>query len=325
MKRGLRTALVSALALLLVALVGLVATVRLRWDRTFEAPVPAIHASTDPAVIARGRYLVYGPAHCPDCHVAAYRQDMVKRGEQVPLAGGFSFASRFGTFWTPNLTPDSETGIGRLSDGQLARVLRHGVRPDGRAALPFMRFQNLSDEDLIALVSFLRSQPAVRNAVPDHELNFGGKAILAFLIKPVGPNGDPPRRSPASAPTVERGAYLANSVAGCAECHTRLSPMDGSDVGPRLAGGDPMTAKDNPGYVVVPPNLTPDPATGHITAWTEDQFVARFRSGALIQGTVMPWAEFGRMTEADVRAIYRYLRSVPPVKNETGPSLRKRS
>jgi hypothetical protein len=94
----------------------------------------------------------------------------------------------------PNLTPDSVTGIGRRSDGEIARMLRHDVRADGRAAVPFMTAQNASDEDLVALVSFLRSQPAVRHEVPDRAPNLVGKAVLAFVIAPRGPQGTPPGR-----------------------------------------------------------------------------------------------------------------------------------
>ena len=114
----------------------------------------------------------------------------------LPLAGGRPFHLPFGTIYSRNLTPDVETGIGRYTDGELARVLRHSVKPDGRAALPFMESQNLSEEDLTAIISFLRSQPPVRRAVPDHDLNLVGKAVIAFLIEPVGPSGPVMKRTP---------------------------------------------------------------------------------------------------------------------------------
>ena len=69
------------------------------------------------------------------------------------------------------------------------------------------------------------------------------------------------------------------------------------------------------------PNLTPDPETGRVSAWTEELFVARFRMGRGAEGSPMPWAQFGTMSDDDLLAIFRYLRSVPPVKNETGPSV----
>jgi hypothetical protein len=85
-----------------------------------------------------------------------------------------------------------------------------------------------------------------------------------------------------------------------------------------------MDVEGDPTRVIVTPNLTPDPETGRITSWTEEQFLARFRAGAVIKGTHMPWAAFGRMSDDDVRAIYRYLRTLPPVENETGPSLQEK-
>src|SRR6185369_13982449 len=96
-----------------------------------------------------------------------------------------------GTFYTPNLTPDPKTGIGRRTDEQLVGMIRHSVRADGRAAVPFMEYNGLSDEDVVALISYLRSQPPVRNAVPAHQLNLMGKAVMAFMIRP--PTGLPAR------------------------------------------------------------------------------------------------------------------------------------
>lgn len=309
---------------LLVIILLLVGTVLLRWKRTFDVALPDIHASTDSAVIATGRYLAYGPAHCAYCHTTAETAPALDRGEQPPLSGGFVFNIPPGTFRTPNLTPDRETGIGTMSDGQVARMLRYGVRRDGRAALPFMNYHLLSDADVRALVSFLRSQPPVSHRVPPHDFRLLGKAVMAFVIKPIGPSSPPPSESPPPGVTVERGAYLVTAVAECADCHTQRSMVDGHFTGPRLAGGSPFEVVGKLDMEVVPPNLTPEPKTGRIAAWTEDQFVARFRKGPLIPETVMPWNAFGRMTDDDLRAIYRYLRTVAPVQHDPGPSLRRK-
>lgn len=314
MKRRLTKVLIGVGATLALALVSLAATVTLRWDRTFEAPYPDVRASTDPEVIARGRYLAYGPAHCAACHTGAGQHAALEAGETPPLSGGNEWNLPPGVIRSPNLTPDPETGIGRYSDAQLARMLRHGVRPDGRAAVPFMEFQNLSDEDLVAVISFLRSQPAVRNAVPPSELNVLGKAVMALMIEPIGPSGTPPARAPAAGPTLERGAYLVNSVAGCAGCHSKRNPADGSYTGERLAGGSPPPEEGSLKVALTPPNLTPDPATGHIVGWTEEQFIARFRAGKLVEESHMPWELFGRMSDDDLRAIYRYLMSLEPAR-----------
>jgi len=310
--------------ILLVLVVCFVAAVLLRWRRTFDAPLPDIHASTDSAVIAAGRYLAYGPAHCAYCHTTAETAPALDRGEQPPLSGGFIFQIPPGTFRTPNLTPDRETGIGAVSDGQLARMLRYGVRRDGRAAIPFMNFHLLSDADIRALISFLRSQPPVSHRVPPHDLNFLGKAVMAFVMKPVGPSAAPPAASPPPGTSLERGTYLVTAVAECADCHTERSMVDGHFTGARLAGGNPFAVDGRPDEEVVPPNLTPDPKTGRIASWTEEQFLARFRQGRLIPGTPMPWNAFARMTDDDLRAIYRYLRTVTPVEHDPGPSLRRK-
>jgi len=81
-------------------------------------------------VIERGSYVAYGPGHCVDCRGDGDRYAEVKKGTQLPLSGGLAFHLPFGTFYAPNLTPDRETGTGRYSDAELARMLRHGVRPD---------------------------------------------------------------------------------------------------------------------------------------------------------------------------------------------------
>ena len=322
MKRKLKKILIGTFSVPSVAILALLVAVQFRWDRTFEAPYPDVHASTDSALIEQGRYLVYGPAHCAYCHNTPDKWAALDAGEEVPLSGGGEFPLPFGKLHTPNLTPDAETGLGRRTDAEVARMLRHGVRADGRAAMPLMPFANLSDEDLTAILSFLRTQQPVRNAVPAHELNVVGRALMAFVIEPAGPAGTPPATSPAAEATVERGRYLANSVANCTGCHTNRSMMDGSAIGPEFAGGMEMQDEADPAKVFVTPNLTPDPKTGRIAAWSEDQFVARFRAGKVYPGSHMPWAAFSRMSDADLRAIYRYLRSLPPVENETGPVLR---
>lgn len=90
-------------------------------------------------------------------------------------------------------------------------MLRHNIRVNGRVAVPFMEFQDLSDEDVVAVLSFMRAQEPVRNEVPEVELSMLGKLLMTFMIKPV--DGDPPARAPAEGLTVERGRYLATNVA----------------------------------------------------------------------------------------------------------------
>jgi mono/diheme cytochrome c family protein len=322
----------------LVPVIGVLGTIQLTWNKKFDLPYPDLRASTDSAIIAKGKYLAYGPAHCASCHApeklvtAAFNASSVEEYRRivgnldgVQLSGGFSYPFELGTLYFPNLTPDPETGIGRYTDGQLARVLRHGVKPNGEALFPIMEYQNISDEDVVALLSFLRSQPPVHNPVPDNHFTLFGKGVKAFLIRPIQPDGMPPAVSPPEEATIERGEYLANRVAQCAQCHTRRNMVDFSLEGPRFAGGMELNEAWAPEITFVPPNLTPDPHTGHIVNWSEDQFVQRFRSGTLILGTPMDWEMFGRMSDTDLRSIYRYLMSLQPVENATGPTVKPRN
>ena len=197
-------------------------------------------------------------------------------------------------------------------------MIRYGVHADGRAVLPFMEFHHLSDEDLVALLSFLRAQKPVRREVPKHELNLVGKAVMAFAIKPIGPKETPLKLSPPSEPTIARGEYLATAVANCAECHTKRNMLDGSYAQAKFSGG--MTFPAGGDKIIVSPNLTPS-KYGRITSWSEDQFVGRFGAGVGIPHTHMPWRQFQRMSENDLRAIYRYLQSLDPVDIDPGPSV----
>ena len=304
---------------LLIILVGGGVFVAARQNLRFEAPYPEVAASSDPAIVERGRYVVRDLAHCDACHGDPTQRAAMANGTDVPLSGGFVFDLPPGRFYARNLTPDSETGLGHVPDKAIARATRYGVGHDGRALLPFMEEQGLSDDDLQAVVSYLRSQPAVRNPVPPHHFTLLGKIVKATLLaNPVGPATPPPARAPRGA-TVETGRYLVESVALCWACHTQRSEITGALMGPRFGGRTGQIESDDPEHSWSPPNITSDPQTGRLGAMTEDQFVARFRQGRVIPGSPMPWEGLSRLAEDDLRAIYRYLKSVPPVKRDVGP------
>lgn len=295
-----------------VLIVALVLFIQFTWNRKLSAPYPQIAASTDSAVIARGRYLAYGPAHCASCHMPVENFMEVEKGSQLPLIGGWGLEiAGIGTFRAPNLTPDMETGIGKLTDEELARSLRHSVGFDGRFLMPFMPFQEMSDEDLTAVISFIRSQKPVRHEVKPSEYGFMGKALLALgLLKPEGPKHTPPQSVEIDS-TVAYGKYLANSIGNCRFCHTEFDVKSGKQTGPDFAGGGLFPADNlSGGYAFISPNLTPDPSTGVLTDWSEQMFVKRFRAGRVQQGSPMPWGSFSRMSEVDLKALYRYLHSV---------------
>lgn len=292
-----------------------VAAVYAMQNTTYMAPYPAVVASRDSAVIARGRHLATGPAHCNGCHVAPEDIRKAEAGEPVELKGGFTFNLPLGKIRAPNITPDVETGIGGMKDHEIARSLRYGVDHKGQALFDFMPFHNLSDEDLRAVISYLRTLKPVKNHVERRDLNFAGKAVNAFIIKPVGPDGIPPL-SVKEDTSAAYGKYLAHSVANCVGCHTMRDMTTGAFVGKPFAGGFMMESEVIRGLVFTTPNITPDPATGRMAHWDEEDFITRFRTGALEEGTTMPWGAYRNMTDDELKALYRYLQTVEPVRNE---------
>jgi len=317
----LRKALKYLGATILVGVAAFAVYVATRQHLTFDAPYPDVAATTDSAVVARGHYLVRTLAPCAACHGATATREDYFNGDDVPLVGGFVFDIPPGQFYTRNLTPDSATGLGAVSDAAIARALRYGVGHDGRALLPFMEMQGLSDDDLVAVVSYLRSLSPVRHEVPPHHYTLLGRVVRATaLANPVGPASTPPVRAPRGA-TIENGRYLVESVSLCWSCHTERNMMTGALTGPRLGGSVGFIESDDPTHSWSPPNITSDPETGRLGRWSEDEFIARFRAGRVIPRSPMPWQSFARMDEDDLRAIYRYLKSVPPVKRDVGPAV----
>lgn len=291
--------------------------VQFSWDKKFEAPYPKINVSQDSAVLARGQYLVYGPAHCATCHVPSERMAEIDEGKIVPLTGGWELSIPPGTFRAPNLTPDEETGIGKLTDEELARSLRHMVTAEGRSIFPFMEAQHMSDEDLGAIISYLRSLEPIRHEVPKSQLSFLGKALSAFgMLKPARPQRTPPVSVPKGI-TAEYGAYIANDVAACRGCHTQRDMTTGQYIGEEYAGGQYFEPNDMfKGYSFVSSNLTKDPKTGILANWSEETFVNRFRGGRIHQYSPMAWGSYSRMDEVELRAVYTYLESLKPVNNQ---------
>src|SRR5262245_44163241 len=178
--------ILTLLALIIVAGGSLLAGYVWRtWDRVWDVAAPDLHASMDPAVIARGEYLVYGPAHCVVCHAGSMDEfeQFASTGVPPKMSGGFPFKlGPLGTIYARNITPDLETGIGRYSDPLIARMMRHGVRPDGKASIPqMMPFGDMSDDDVVAVLSFLRTQQPVRKAVPSNEWTTLGKVLKSFV------------------------------------------------------------------------------------------------------------------------------------------------
>ena len=290
---------------LLVLIIGLSITVAARQNLKYDRPYPEVKASTDSAIISKGRDIIFGAAHCADCHSPANPDSLIALGKDVPLSGGFTFDLPIGKIYAKNITPDKETGIGKLTDQEIARALRYGVRADGTVLFDFMPFHNMSDEDLTAVISYLRAQKPVNNKVPDNSTNVLGKVVKAFLIKPVGPDGEVPGRVIKDS-SATYGQYIANNVANCKGCHTNRDLMTGAFTGEPFAGGLEIEG-------LVTPNLTPD-SSSRIYAWSQEQFIKRFREGKKIPQSPMPWNSFKRMSDDELKAVYKYLHTVKPVK-----------
>lgn len=276
-------------------------------------PLPSLPAPAggDTArLVARGEYIVRDVAACGGCHA------MDPQDPDGPLTGGMAFHDwRLGTIRAANLTPDSATGLGTWSDAEIVRALRNGERKDGSLVAPVMPYEwlhDMSDRDALAVARYLRSLAPVRHAVkesPNLLFRFARSVVL-------GPKRGAAPEAPPRGATPAYGRYLALHVALCADCHTPRSGLQSKPDMHRLFAGDAHPSKEFPAN---PANLTPDSATG-IGTWSEEDFIRTLRTGVDPRGhplhPFMPWREMGRMTDDDLRAIYRYLRTIPPVHDE---------
>jgi hypothetical protein len=309
---------------------GIAAAESKEWPPTYpETPFPSVKASRDPAIVRKGAYLARAVAHCTFCHlpksVAEYSPVEVA-SEAVPIGGGEFDLLPIGILRAPNLTSDVRTGVGTWSDAELARAIRYGIDRRGRPLLYMVGVGPMDDRDLVAIVSFLRSLPPVANAVPRSQISPEGEKILSSTMEGLI---QPKPRFPVTYAAggevnVARGAYLANGPAMCFGCHSdvKFSPSF-RIAGPRFAGSlDPISDPDNPSMELNAPNLTPSWAYGILTGWSEDQFVERIRRGRALKASPMPWENFRLMTDADLKSIFRYLKSLPAVDRNVGPPYR---
>jgi cytochrome c553 len=277
-------ALVAGLLALLATLATTLALAGFyRLNARHPNPVADVTVAGTPEQIARGKQLAHV---CAGCHAP---------NGQLPLAGkNFTADSPLGTIYAANLTP---VHLQDWSDGEIIRAIREGVSKSGRALLimPSKRFQQLSDDDVQAIVAYLRSQPAVAPDTPPPQLNAAGAILLniipAFSVQPplAAPVHAPPQGTPAY------GQYLIRFI-GCADCH-----------GAGLAGGVADSFGPLPG----------PPLTSLAARWGEAEFIVAMRTGTRPGGTqlgdAMPWRTISATTsDDDLRAIYAYLRTLTP-------------
>ena len=272
-------------------------------DRRFEAT---------PERLERGRYLVEARYGCFGCHS---ERDWKQRGAPA-VAGqegaGANWADHDMPWLTaPNITPDRETGIGNWSDDAVARAIREGIGNDGRALFPMMPYESyrrLPDEDVAAIVAYLKSRPPVKKEHPPTRMPMPMGLFIQAVPRPLeGPVPPPDVSTPE-----KRGEFLVNT-ADCAGCHTpkvRGTALPGMDFG----GGFELP---NPAGKVVSVNITMDPSG--IPYYDEALFIQAMREGRVGAREIhpaMPWVFFGKWTDEDLKAAFAYLKTVPRVAHQ---------
>ena len=254
--------------------------------------------------LERGRYLVETVAACGNCHTP--------KGPNGPfmdkkLAGGDIIKHADFTAATPNITPDPETGIGKWTDDQISLAIREGRRPNGRLlgpAMPSRSYRSLADEDVKAIIAFLRSVPPVYNPI----------TAESHYDVPLPASWGPPVEhvdAPPKGDKIAYGKYLAGPLARCMDCHTEPPRLgEAARVG---AGGKEF---HGPWGISVSANLTPDRTSG-LGDWSDAEIERAVRTGIARDGhklfPPMPFAAYKNITADDMAALIAYLRSLPAI------------
>jgi mono/diheme cytochrome c family protein len=325
MSPGARRILLSVVAIVVVALAGGIWFVRGPGPMAFaDGPKVALadYHGTNPtgvpaglaqaSLVERGEYLARA-ADCMVCHTTPGGKD---------YAGGLGFKLPFGMLYSTNITPDKETGIGNYSDQDFLNAVHRGIRSDGARLYPAMSFTAytyMTDADALAIKAYLFSLPPVRAAAPANTLAFPFNQRWSLVFWSTLFNPDTRFQPDTSrSPEWNRGAYLAEALAHCGECHTPRNPAFALDNRRKFAGA--VTA----GWRAF--NISSDKTTG-VGGWREEDLVSYLSVGhADGHGTASgPMGEavdhsFSQMAPEDVRAMVAYLRSVPPIASPDLPA-----
>lgn len=295
---------------LLVMVLGLSAYVQFAPKPTFDAPVPNLTVSPDSARLAEGRRIVM--TDCAHCH----------RGAEGKLGGAIWMNDpEYGKYWSANITQDPIAGIGQYTDGELARLLRTGIKHNGQFAGPWMTFPLLSDEDLASVIAFLHSDaPEVQPSPikqPEADISFLFKLFTKLILKPMKYDGKA-ITAPSPDDKIAYGRYLATGRWECYRCHS-ASFETNDDLAPEksvgyFGGGNLLADKEN--NKIHSANITPDRETG-IGAWTEAQFAEAIRFGKRPDGRGLrpQMPPMSALTDTEVSALWAYLQTVPPIHN----------
>ncbi len=262
-------------------------------------------------IVARGQYVFSLAGGCA-CHT-------VPKG--VPNAGGRAFPLPLAKVYSTNITSDKETGLGNWTDQQIRDAMVKGVRPNGEKLLPVMpydAYSGMADEDLQALIAYLRTLKPVRKETPPLETwaPLYRRAGTFFWSRFVAKSYTSVPKPPAAG--AERGRYLVEHVSLCVDCHTPRNSMGIPQPSLYLAG-----AKKGPPLNVEVPNITPDKETG-IGDWSRESIADLIQTGSKpdldnVQGLMAEVIEAGykNMKREDALAIADYLKTVPSVKHKT--------
>lgn len=271
------------------------------------------HAESSPEAIARGQKLA--SMLCAGCHLDKESGKLI--GRKLTDA-----PAEFGELFSQNITQDKQFGIGNWTDGELLTLLRTGIKKDGQYAPPYMaKLPLMSDEDINAIIAFLRSDNKMVNADPKPDTPCEPSVLTKLLCKVEWkPFSMPTQKimTPDSTNTVAVGKYLAQNL-DCFSCHSAdfttndfLKPE--LSVGYFGGGNKPL---DMEGRVMLTSNLTPDKETG-IGNWSKAKFINALKNG-IVEGEhalQYPMEPYIQLTDFEAGAIYDYLQTITPIKNK---------
>jgi mono/diheme cytochrome c family protein len=302
----------------LVVVLVLAALTAVGWQVVLGPRARAVTSRTfavSDARLARGKYLVEGPAACFSCHSPHDLTNPELPIIEAKKGAGFVLPDPdLGTMVAPNITPDPETGIGSWTDDEVARAIQEGVAKDGRALfpiMPYLNFRHLDDEDLASIVVYLRSIPPVKNTLPARQLVFPLNFIVNTIPQPLTSHQPPPPRVTPRA----RGEYLVRTVASCQDCHTPTDDHGQSLPGMAFGGGLKFNDPTQP-QPVFSLNITPDPSG--ISFFDEAMFAQTLRTGQVtgqMLSHIMPFEFYRNLTDQDLQDMWAYISTLPPVKH----------